>query len=293
MFAANHTNEHETATTGTSLINKVVGSGLYFAIAWVCVNYITHGISAFFAWNRGYTPNFTLNGLSSLTGTTGWCGRFIAEVFASAPISALLISIATWLLFSFINPLRTHLRTFVLWTSIAAFIVYYGHVLAGIAYMATGISKLFMGFVAMYTWARWETETIIIVLILQAIISLVWPLLLVPHLCKLSPSRMLFEDKRQKSKLFYNTFFLPILLGCGFMLLATFPYNPFYIVLQLVACFIITAICFAGMQRFEPAELNIVKGGLAKRPTIYYIALAAALVAVSRFVLTIPVYSFL
>lgn len=213
MFAADQTNEHETATTGTSLINKVVGSGLYFAIAWVGINYITHGISAFFAWNRGYTPNFSLNGLSSLAGTTGWCGRFIAEVFASAPIAAFFISIIAWWLFTITNRFQTHLRTFILWVSLAAFIVYYGHVLAGIAYMATGISKLFMGFVAMYTWARWETETITTVLILQAILSLAIPLLFVPHISKLSYSRNLFETEHSKNRLFLIVYLYPASFG--------------------------------------------------------------------------------
>jgi hypothetical protein len=293
MFIAAHIFDHGVSSNQRGQWNKVIGSGIYFSIAWVIMNYLMSGVSACFAWSLGYSPTFSLDGLSSLAATTGWCGSYIAKVFATAPIAAMLISIVSWVLFNLTNPFRTHLRTIIFWLSVAGFLVYYAHIVAGLIYLATGIPRLFMGFVAMYTWARWETETIAIVLVLQAVISLAWPLLFVPQISKLSPSRSLLEDERGKAYLFQLMFLIPMAIGLVLMMAASFPFNLHYLIIQSFTCMLVIVIVYLGFQLFHNPMLQIVKGGMTERPAVYYITLTLALVAIARFVLSIPVRSFM
>lgn len=292
MFTADHTLGYADSLNSSNLWNKVVGSGIYLAIAWVLMNYLSSGVSALFAWSLDFTPHFSLNGLSSLAGTSGWCGTYVAMVFATAPIFAIAVSLVAWIAFSLASPFQTHFRTFLFWLAVVGFIIYYGHIVAGLIYLATGIPRLFMGFVAMYTWARWETETITAVLIIQAALSLIWPLLLVPRTAEFSPSTLLLDPTNQ-SRLFLFVFATPLLVGSALMLAASFPLNLHYLVIQLFVCSIVAAIGYMGFLIFQNPTLQVVKGGLTARSSVFYIALIVGLIAFARLALSIPIKSFI
>mgnify|MGYP000029434368 CR=1 FL=1 len=286
------TEDLENGRNSLNLSNKVLGAGIYFTLFWIIVNYAMYGLSATLAWKLGYTPWFSIDGLSSLAGTEGWRARYIAIVFALPPSMAMVLSIASRIAFNWVSPFRTHIRTGLFWFSIATFVFHYGHILSGLGYLASEIPKLFTGYVALYTWMRLEPETITIILVLQAIFSISWILVYVPLIFRLGYSRKLLRSNSTKMKVFWPTFFWPCAVAFMLSAVATLPLNFYQFLTQWVVCLIVVGVSFAGFHMFNAPNTQVVKGGLANRSNAYYFLLVVLIIAVARLLLSKPVFPY-
>ena len=109
------------------LFRTAFSSSIYLALSVLAVNYATAIFSAFAASRLGFPVSFSVAGISSLAGTTGWCASYIAYVFTSAPTISLFVYVFAIFFFHIVPVKQTQTRLFLVQLALAGFLIYYAH----------------------------------------------------------------------------------------------------------------------------------------------------------------------
>jgi hypothetical protein len=260
-------------------LRKIAYSGVYFAISWIVLNYMSHAWSTSNAWDIGLNPNFSYNGMDSLAGTVGWNVGRIAWVYLAAPIWGLIVSIFALTSFTVIEGKLVHLRTFLFWLAFNGYLIYVSYVLTGILAGEDYSSKMFTGFVAYYSWLLWTPGKIYGILIFQAIISIPAGLLFSKGILQLNYSRVLASKQNGKPIIFLNVFAFPVIIGCILIMLATFPMDMQYQGVRMACIMPLAIVALLGLSLYKAKHISIVKGGLKPVPVIGLVILISAILA--------------
>ncbi|MBL4586109.1 MAG: hypothetical protein JKX84_03500 [Flavobacteriales bacterium] len=266
--------------------SKLLFSGLYCAITFILVAYTAYAWSTSNAWDVGYHPSFSYNGMENLIDTTGWTVEKIAWVYLAPPLWGLMISVFSLIAYHLIDPIQTNLRTFLFWLSLNGFVLYFSYVLTGILSGQVYTSKFFTGFVGFYSWLKWSKGTIYGILVIQLFLSLLYSFLYSKPILQLNYSRLLASRKQGKLIIFLNVAFVPYLFGTLLIIMATFPMNLNYQSVRIIAFLLVLAACLLGIGFHRAKYISIVKGGLKPSGLLTLIFGVAALILLSRFLLS-------
>lgn len=261
---------------------KIGYSAIYFAFTFILLSYTSHGWSASNAWDVGFHPQFSYDGMESLAGTGGWTVNKIAWVYLAPPLWGLIVCLFSLVAFTAIEGTNVHLRTLLFWFSVNGFLLYLSYVVMGIISGQDYGSKLFTGFVAFYSWLLWSKGKIYGILIVQLIISLAFPLLFSKPILQLNYSRLLASKSNGKPIVFTNIFILPVTIGIVLIGLATFPMDFRYQLIRMGTLMPIAIVALLGLVLHKAKHISIVKGGLKPVPLAGLIILFVLLIA-SRF----------
>ena len=256
---------------------KIGYSAVYFAVTFILLNYTSHAWSTANAWDLGFRPTFSYNGMEVLAGLDGWNLNRIAWVYLAPPLWALLISILSLASFASINGKHVHTRTLLFWLAVNGYLLYFSYVITGLLSGQDYGSKLFTGFVAFYSWLLWSPGKIYGVLIVQALVSLAVPLLFSKGVLQLNYSRLSASRKRGKAIVFLNVFAFPALAGCLLIALTTFPMDFHYQFIRMICLVLLGVVVGSGMAMYKAKHIHIVKGGLKPVPKYGLITLVIIL----------------
>jgi len=266
---------------------KWLYSGFHFAISFILLNYTSHAWSTSHAWDYGYRPLFCYSGMDSLQHTVGWSVSRIAWVFLAPPIWGLATSALSLGAFHAVDSLRTHLRTFLFWLSLNGFLLFYSYLTTGLMSWANWTSKFFMGFVGFFAWLDWTKGTIIGVTAMFSILALAYSFVYSRPVMQLNYSRLLASRPNGKSIVFLNVVFIPFLIGCALVAIASFPMDLGYQAVRMVSYLPFFIFCLLGISFFQSKYITVVKGGLKHGGIWLWVALAITLVLVTRLVLSV------
>jgi len=269
-------------------LRKIGYSAVYFAITFILLNYTSHAWSTANAWDLGFRPTFSYNGMQVLAGQDGWNLNRIAWVYLAPPLWGLLISILSLASFVSIDGKHVHTRTLLFWLAVNGYLLYFSYVITGLLSGQDYGSKLFTGFVAFYSWLLWSPAKIYGVLIVQAILSLIVTLVFSKGILQLNYSRLSASRKRGKPIVFLNVFAFPIMAGCLLIALTTFPMDFRYQFIRMVCLVLVGIVAGLGMAMHKAKHIQIVKGGLKPVPKAGLIILTTLILA-CRFGLRIEV----
>lgn len=258
---------------------KLANSAVYFSITFIIVAYTGHCWSASNAWDLGYHPTFSYEGMENLVDTKGWTAKRVAWVYLAPPMWGLLVAILSLVLYNFSDSRKVHLQTVLLWLSFNGFALYLSYVITGILSGQNYSSEFFTGFAGFYGWLEWSKAKSTAILCLQGIASLPFVLLYSKPVLQLNFSRLLATRKNGKSVIFIHVFVFPLLLGCLFVGVATFPMDINYQLTRMISCLFILPIIGLGMNLHKAKYITIVKGGLSPLPFIALFILIALLFA--------------
>ena len=207
-----------------NLFNKIqvsrwLWSALYFAITFILLNYTSHFWSSINAWQIGFNPSFSYNGMDRILPSAGWSAKRIAFVYLAPPLWGLFSSAVGYIGFSKTSGLKTHLRTFFFWHSFNGFLLYFSYLITGILSGVDYASDFFTGFAGFYTWLEWPKSTIIGIIVFQIITGLALSLIFPPLILKLNHSRKINLQRSGKWIVLVNVFLIPTLLGSMLVLL--------------------------------------------------------------------------
>ncbi len=267
-------------------LRKIGYSAVYFAVTFILMNYTSHAWSTANAWNLGFRPTFSYDGMEVLAGQGGWNLNRIAWVYLAPPIWGLFISLFASVTFTSINGKHVHTRTLLFWLAINGYLLYFSYVITGLLSGQDYGSKLFTGFVAFYSWLLWSPGKIIGVLIVQAILSLTIPLAFSKGVLQLNYSRLSASRKHGKPIVFLNVFVFPVAVGCALVALTTFPMDLRYQFIRMLSMVLMAIVIGLGMVLYKAKHIQIVKGGLKPVPILGLIVLVVVLLC-SRFGLSI------
>lgn len=265
-------------------------SALYFSISFILLSYTGHAWSTSNAWDVGYRPMFSYDGMDNLLNTTGWTVAKIGWVYLAPALWGMLVSIFALAGFHATDPRQTHTRTLLFWLSLNGFLLFYSYIVTGIFSGEEYASKYFTGFIAFYSWLEWETGTMFGILSIQAMVFLGYALLYSKPILQLNHSRYLASRSNGKIIVFMRVMFLPFLLGSILVAMATFPMDLGYQAIRL-GCYIpIMLVIFIGIGFYKAKHINIVKGGLKHRSLTTCLAAMLLTILISRLILSRSMY---
>jgi hypothetical protein len=266
---------------------KLLTAGFYFAFTFIFLNYLGHAWSTANAWNFGYTPLFSYEGIDSLLGTTGWSAKKIGIIYLMPPLLGIIVLILG--LFG-INRSRTgqqHLKTFLFWLSVNGLLLYASYISTGFVSGLDTNSKYFTGFVGYYAWLYWKNQTIFGVLALQWFLCIPIILYLSRLALKLNYSNSIFSLTNGKRIVWMNVVAAPFLIGSIIVAIATFPMDLGYQLIRLLSFIPIMVIMLLAMQLQSAKEIQIYKGGMRAVPIAYVSVAILILILISRTVLSL------
>lgn len=264
-------------------------SSVYLAFSILSVNYLTACFSAFAASRLGFPVSFSVAGISSLAGTTGWCASYIAYVFTSAPIISLCTYVVVIPLFYAIPGKYINIRLFLVQLALAGFLVYYSHVLAGLFYQYGNIPRFFMGFIALLTWLRLEEVTINGILWLMAVMSPSLSLLFVPMLTRVSPSQKLLQNPTLRIALVSTVVIVPVIFGFILVAVSTAPSNVDYHFLQVVSAIPFLVLIVMLLSVYNTSGIRLVRSSYTTSDIMIQVSQIAVLVILGRALLICPI----
>ncbi|MCF8277903.1 MAG: hypothetical protein K9J17_14310 [Flavobacteriales bacterium] len=270
---------------------KLLYSATYFAFTFILVSYVSHAFSTANAWDVGYRPNFSYDGMDDLRGTTGWTPFRIGWVYLAPPIWGLAISIFALICFRFIDGRQAHLRTILFWLAVNGYLLYFSYIISGLLSGMDYGSPLFSGFVGFYSWLDWEKPKVIGVVIIQLIISIPFALLFSKGVLQLNYSRLLAAKNNGKPVIFLHVFIIPIAIGAVLIALSTFPMDLGLQVIRLLSFLPVVIVVFLGLGLHKAKHISIVKGGL-RNVSIAGAIVLVSLLLLSRFGLQVSVQPF-
>jgi hypothetical protein len=272
-----------------SLHLKWLYSGLYFAVTFIVLNYSSHAWSTSHAWDHGYRPLFSYAGMDNLQHTSGWTVSKIAWVFLAPPVWGLGVSLLSLGAFRSVDSLRTNLRTILFWFSVNGFLLFYSYLTTGLMSWANWTSKFFMGFVGFFAWLDWTKGTIIGVTAVFSILALAYSFIFSKPVMQLNYSRLLASRPNGKSIVFLNVVFIPYIIGCALVAIASFPMDLGYQAVRMVSYLPVFVFCMLGISFFKSKYITVVRGGLKHGSTWLWVVLAVSLVLITRLVLSVKI----
>lgn len=263
---------------------KSLNSAIYFTVTFILVSYTGYCWSASNAWDVGYSPSFSYEGMENLVSTSGWTLKKVAWVYLAPPLWGLLIAFLGLIMFNLSDSRNTHLQTFLFWLSVNGFMLYFSYVITGILSGQNYSSKFFTGFAGVYGWLEWSKAKATAILCLQGLVSLPFVLFYSKPVLQLNFSRLLATRKNGKPMIFFHVVLLPFLLGCLLLISATFPMDMNYQLVRLMSYSFVFVTMALGMGLHKAKYITIVKGGIKPLSTTLLSLLTLGLV-LSRFVL--------
>jgi len=269
-------------------VSRWLWSALYFAITFILLNYTSHFWSSINAWQIGFNPSFSYNGMDRILPSAGWSAKRIAFVYLAPPLWGLFSSAVGYIGFSKTSGLKTHLRTFFFWHSFNGFLLYFSYLITGILSGVDYASEFFTGFAGFYTWLEWPKSTILGIIVFQIITGLALSLIFPPLILKLNHSRKINSKRSGKWIVLVNVFLIPTLLGSMLVLLATYPMNLNYQLVRILSCLPIIGVCILAFKHVKYSGMTFAKGGLSDKPYWQLAMVTLLLIATCRFLLSIP-----
>lgn len=267
---------------------KLSTSAIYFAVTFIIVSYSAHAWSASNAWDFGYRPSFSYDGMDNLVATSGWTVKKVAWVYLAPPIWGIVVAVLGMIGHRAVDSRKTHLQTFLFWLSINGFLLYLSYVSTGILSGQNYSSKFFTGFAGFFGWLEWGQLKSTSLLIVLLIVSLSFALIYSKPVLQLNFSRYLATRKQGKLIIFVHIVFFPFLIGCLLVALSTFPMDLNYQVVRMATYLIVFLVILLGMNLHKAKHITIVKGGLKPlSPTV--ISILVVVLILSRFVLEMKI----
>jgi len=264
-------------------------SGLYFAISFILISYTSYAWSAANAWDVGYQPFFSYDGMDSLINTTGWTVRKVAWVYLAPPLWGLALSILGLIAYNLVDTMQTNLRAFLFWLSFNGFLLYFSYVISAILSGQVYSSGFFSGFVGFYSWLDWSRGTIYGILGIQLLASLLFSFVYSKPILQLNYSRLLASRKRGKSIIFINIVLIPYLIGIVLVAASTFPMDLNYQTVRVFSFLLIFVVAFLGMGFYKAKHITIVRGGLKSTPFYGFAIGCILLFLLAQFLLSIRI----
>lgn len=269
----------------SQLFVVMLHAAVYLAASILLINYLTSFLSATAADRLGYDVHFSIAGVSSLQNTTGWCARYIGLVFTSAPLAAFSMLLLSLILIRLTPIKNNRMRLFLFQLAIASFAYFYSHILAGLIYQLSGIPRFFMGFVALFTWLRWEEGTITVVLGLLGLISSFFSVFWIPALTRLSPSRRLLSIPSLKTLLVMGLMVGPAFIGFILVISSTFPYNNDYHLLQMISIIWLSITTIFFLSLYGTNGITLVKPTFSSTSFALILIQSALIIVAGRYFL--------
>jgi hypothetical protein len=257
----------------------------------MAVNYSSHAWSTAHAWDIGYRPLFSYDGMDVLKNTTGWSVHRVAWVYLAPPLWGLLVSLVSLASFNFVEGKSTHVRTILFWFAVNGFLLFFSYQITGILSGQDYGSKLFTGFVGYYSWLLWDEPKIYGVLTFQTVVSLAIPLLFSKGMLQLNHSRQLAAKSKSKVLIFLHVMVVPAFVGCVIVAISTFPMDFGYQSIRMMCLVPILLVALLGLVFYKAKHISISKGGLSSVSMAVVVVFILTLFA-SRFVLSVSVEPF-
>jgi hypothetical protein len=227
--------------------------------------------------------------MENLQHTGGWTVNRIAWVFLSPPLWGLFVSLLSLVAFRAIDPLHTHLRTILFWLSVNGFLLFYSYLTTGLMSWANWTSKFFMGFVGFFAWLDWSKGTIIGVTAVLSVLTLGYSFIYSRLVMQLNYSRFLASRPNGKSIVFLNVAFIPYVIGCTLVAIASFPMDLGYQAVRMVSYLPVFVFCLLGISFFKSKYITVVKGGLKHGSAWLWVILTILLVLVTRLLFSVKI----
>lgn len=258
-------------------------SGVYCAFTFIVLHYLGYAISYANAHYLGFEPAFSFEGLSSLRHTSGWGPRSIAFVYlAPAAFGFGVSALALFAAFQ-LSTLRTHLRNFMFWLALNAYLLFYSFFFFGLIGVEHRLTDFYGSYAAVFDWLYWSHGSSYGVLAASSVVFLVVGLLFAPLILSFNHSQAITLHKRANSVIFSNIVLIPFLIGMMIVLVASFPMDVELLGVRVISAVPLLLVSFLSMRLIPDGNVLIVRGGLSRLPWSWASIVAVLLIVTTRF----------